>query len=47
MEQSLEQYTKVKTIKELESEVGMARADELAREADYERLRASGLGILW
>jgi hypothetical protein len=37
---TLEQYTKVKTVKELESEVTKAKAQELVRKATYDRSQA-------
>jgi hypothetical protein len=40
-------YTMGKMLKELESEVEKARSDELARKADYDRLKAIGTGLLW
>jgi hypothetical protein len=42
----LENYTKVKTLKELNDRVAMARADESARKAAYERAKATGVGII-
>jgi hypothetical protein len=42
----LEQYTKDKTIRELQSEVSKARANEVARKSAYERLKATGGGLL-
>jgi hypothetical protein len=42
----LDQYTKDKTIRELQSEVSKARAKELARKTAYERLKVTGGGLL-
>jgi HlyD family secretion protein len=43
----LEEYTRQKTLKELQSEVEKAKADELARKAAYERERAALKGWIW
>ena len=40
--QVLEQYTKEKTLKGLQSEVEKAKSDELAKKAAYERDRRPG-----
>ena len=42
----LENYTKVKTLEELNDRVVKARADESARKAAYERAKAAGVGII-
>jgi hypothetical protein len=42
----LENYTKVKTLEELNDRVAKARADESARKAAYERAKAAGVGVI-
>jgi hypothetical protein len=42
----LENYTKVKTLEELNDRVVKARADESARKTAYERAKATGVGII-
>ena len=42
----LEDYTRVKTLAELNDRVARARTDESARKAAYERAKAAGVGII-
>jgi hypothetical protein len=42
----LKNYTKLKTLKDLNDRVGKARADETVRKAAYERATAIGEGII-
>jgi hypothetical protein len=43
----LENSIRDRTLKDLQSEVEHARAVELARKADYDRLNAIGTGLFW
>src|SRR5262249_52764241 len=43
----LEKWTKHKTIKELQTEIGKARATEMARRAEYERLKSPRSAFSW
>jgi hypothetical protein len=43
----LAKYTRVKTIKELESEVEKAKSDELAKKAAYDRLKTPWIMLSW
>jgi HlyD family secretion protein len=42
----LEQFTKAKTIQELESEVAKARANELSRKLTYDQMKSAGGGLI-
>jgi hypothetical protein len=44
--QVLEKYTKAKTVKELQSEVSKARAQEMARKSAFERVKATGGSLI-